>query len=138
MAPQPKNPGYGSANIIKSNKLSEEIKPENYVITITPKDQNTTHSLMRENFKKNIKPANIKVRIKNVKNISKNGILIQCTTKNEIEIIKNEVQNKLKDSVEVKIPTKKRPRIIIYNISKELSESQVIDYLVKQNPNIET
>ena len=77
-------------------------------------------------------PVKEKLKIRAVKKIGNNGLLIETTTKEDMtKIIQNE---RLKAAGLVAGPVaKKRPQIIIYDVPKEISDNNLLSSLRRQN-----
>ena len=67
----------------------------------------------------NLAPAKEKLRISGLKKISNNRVVVETTTKEEMErVLKNE---KLREAgLVASIPAKKRPMIIVYDVPAQL------------------
>jgi len=114
------------AQVIKDNNHNTINKTTSHVITVFPKSQDITSENIKKKIKPEINPIALKVGINKIKNISKNGIIIECKTTNECEILKNEINSKLNTGCEAKQPIKKKPKLIIYNVSNDIDKETLI------------
>lgn len=90
---------------------------------------------MRRQKKKIIEiivPAKEKLKIKNIRKINNNGILIETETKEDLQnLLRND---KLENAgLIVGQPPKRRPRMAIYNIPKNMPEKDVLTAIRLQN-----
>lgn len=92
------------------------------------------HHLFRSKkcYKKYSKPDRAQSGVNKIKNIRNNAIVIECKTKDEHQIFKNQINSKINE-FEAKIPLKKKPKIIIYNIPKSVDTQNIIENIVTQN-----
>lgn len=85
---------------------------------------------------KNIKPSAIQVKVKNTKEINDGGIIIKCSTKDDIDKLQKEAQRALSSDYEVHISKLKSPRLKIVDVSPKYTETslnQIEDDLRNQN-----
>ena len=80
----------------------------------------------------NLAPAKEKLRISGLKKISNNRVVVETTTKEEMErVLKNE---KLQAAGLVAgLPTKRRPMLIVYDVPAQLGEEEFLAALRQQN-----
>ncbi|GBL86980.1 hypothetical protein AVEN_218703-1 [Araneus ventricosus] len=86
-----------------------------------------------------INPAKLQIGIKNVKNISKGALLIECGNEENLNKIKEEVESNelLKDEVAIRSPVKVNPKIIIYRVDDDLNPEVAIEALKEQNEELQ-
>ena len=105
-----------------------------HVIAIYPKGDSNYRSSdeTKAALVNSMVPVKEKLKIRAVKKIGNNGLLIETTTKEDMtKIIQNE---KLKAAGLVAGPVaKKRPQIIIYDVPKEISDNNLLSSLRRQN-----
>jgi putative NIF3 family GTP cyclohydrolase 1 type 2 len=70
------------AQVLKqdNSKVINNRKPS-HVITIYTKDQNMTSDDIKKDIKTKLNPMDLKVDLNKTKNISKNGLIIECDSK---------------------------------------------------------
>jgi hypothetical protein len=124
------------AEVMSSSPPLNKIKTT-HVVTIHPTvitqiNSSTTKSLIMQT----VNPSELKVRINKLRNISRGGVIIECSTKDECEKIIRKVDEKLKGKMDAKIPQKRRPKLIIKNIPNEVNDENILQTISKQNPNI--
>jgi hypothetical protein len=113
-------------NVIKNKKTS-------HVITVYPKNEDLTSEDIKKEIKTKLNPIDLKIGINKIKNISRNGLIIECDSQNDCELLKNEINTKISDDCEAKIPIKKKPKIIVYNVPKLIDNENIINNIIKQN-----
>ncbi|XP_035216029.1 uncharacterized protein LOC118189516 [Stegodyphus dumicola] len=126
---------------LRSNsKRSRSRKRDDHVLLVYPKeDTEQTSEEVKEQLTKYINPGKLKVGIKNVKKISKGGVLIETTKKEDLKIIEEAIKEnrKLKDSVDTRKPQKLNPRIIIYNVKEDITKEKLKRLIKSQNTGFE-
>ena len=108
--------------------------PLRHVITIYPKDESNLKS--SEDTKKAVMssfaPSKDKLKIRSVKKIANNGVLIETTNKDDATRMLQ--SGKLTAAGLVAgLPEKKRPRVIIYNVPTDTSDKDFLTALRNQN-----
>ena len=105
-----------------------------HAVIISPRDGSslTSSEATKEVLMENLAPAKEKIRISGLKKISNNRVVVETTTKEEMErVLKNE---KLQEAGLVAgIPAKKRPMIIVYDVPAQLNEEEFLAALRQQN-----
>lgn len=104
-------------------------------IVIKPKRQQNIEKTETD-VKNSIKLTELKIAINNTRNTKNGGILINCTNKNDIEMLRKEAENKLKE-YDVQITKLKLPRFKIIGYEGELDEQQISRAIRKQNNLVE-
>ncbi|XP_076685800.1 uncharacterized protein LOC143377883 [Andrena cerasifolii] len=118
------------------SKLAQEqaSKPARHVVTVYPKD-NTKFNNSEETkmaIMSSVLPAKEKLKIRNVRKINNNGILIETATKDDLNTVLN--SGKLDSAgLMASHPTRKRPRMIISNIPKEMEDKDLLTAIKQQN-----
>lgn len=82
-----------------------------------------------------INPVDLKVGIKLNKKVSKGGVLMEVTSKEDCERLKLEIQKneQLKYKYTIRKSEKLRPKIVIYGIDDKLENEEIIHSLQSQN-----
>jgi hypothetical protein len=87
---------------------------------------------------KNIVIANkLRIGVKNIRNISKGGVIMECDTSEDTDKIINAIKSHSNEIIATK-PIKKKPKIAIYGVSEEFSDHDIIDELIEKNEAIKT
>jgi hypothetical protein len=130
--PHTKTPSYAqiTSQAADANKSDPKTK---FVITVVPKNAGTGPSDLKTQLKKKINPANLKLGINSIRNISRGGILMEVVSQKDAEILSKEINDKMGTIVDAKVLSKKQPKIIIYNIPIEISDTELMNSIVSQN-----
>ncbi|GBL74044.1 hypothetical protein AVEN_230954-1 [Araneus ventricosus] len=98
---------------------------------------------IKKKLQETIEPAKIKVGIRNIKNLNKGGILIECAKEDEIDKLRAEVESNenLREDIVIRRPVKVRPKLIIYRVEEDLDIEESIvnlrdlkhEYIIKTN-----
>ncbi|XP_053997451.1 uncharacterized protein LOC128886530 [Hylaeus anthracinus] len=110
------------------------IRPPRNVITIYPAENNKAENSEETKMKlmANLLPAKEKLKIRSIRKISNNGVLIETETKDDLDRVLH--NNKLSAiGLTAGLPTKKRPKMIIYDVPKHLSEKEITTAIKHQN-----
>ncbi|CAH0555134.1 unnamed protein product [Brassicogethes aeneus] len=90
----------------------------------------------REEVRKNVLPAELKIGIQSIKDIKNGGVAIHCNKKSDANKIKSAAEECLKD-YEIKLPKLHNPTIKIIDIEDKFEDTELIEYLRKQNKILE-
>lgn len=119
--------GNVKSNMITGNVPSLIIKPKT-----RQNSQKTKFDIQR-----NIKPADLKVAIRSTRATSDGGMIVKCQKKEDLEVLRGEVENKL-ENYEVSVPKMRKPRIKItgYKVDCEkYLEGQQIEACIREQNN---
>lgn len=100
-------------------------------IIIKPK-QHQNFKKTETDIKKNIKPTDLKISIKNTRGLKNGGMIIKCPNKNDIDILKKEAEHKLKE-YEIQVTKMRLPRFKIVGYNSDLDEQQIAKAIREQN-----
>lgn len=106
------------------------------IIIVKPKDTTQSCSVTKDDMRKSIDPTGLPIC--GVRNVSKGGIVIECTNKNASLTLQNDVAKKLGSNYKVDIPGKRNPKVRITGLSEELPSEIIISKILAQNPEIFT
>lgn len=110
------------------------VKPPKHIVTVFPQEESDIKSSddTKSVIYSNVIPTKDKLKIRNVRKINNNGILVETETAQDLEnVLKNE---KLQSAgLKVGLPIKKRPKMIIYSVPRELEEKEIIAAIHQQN-----
>lgn len=104
-------------------------------LIITPKNKQNA-DITKSDLQQNIKPADLKVGIKNTRITKNGGIIVKCHNRNDVETLRKEAVNKLKD-YEVKITKMRQPRFKITGYQGELDVEEIEACIRDQNQVVE-
>jgi hypothetical protein len=123
----------------KGKLFSEALKDEGdkqYKITLKAKDNSQSLEQIKLQLKKNINPTEIKVRIKTLKTLQDEGIIIETGSKEEIYSLSSAISAKCGEQLEIIKHKLRKPRLIIYNISEDITTENAPAIIKAQNPEI--
>ncbi|GBN95971.1 hypothetical protein AVEN_166248-1 [Araneus ventricosus] len=107
---------------------------EGKLVLLYPKKEGEKININKK-LQETIDPAKIKVGIRNIKNLNKGGILIECAKEDEIDKLRAEVESNenLREDIVIRRPIKVRPNLIIYRVEEDLDIEESIVNLRDQN-----
>ncbi|XP_023242558.1 uncharacterized protein LOC111640744 [Centruroides sculpturatus] len=95
---------------------------------------------VENNIKKNIKPSNLKIRVKGVRQVKGDRLCFRMDTHKEAQILEDAIK-KLPDipnQVNCRISEDRRPRVILTNVPTSVDEEDIISYIYDQNEELQT
>ncbi|XP_023219885.1 uncharacterized protein LOC111621862 [Centruroides sculpturatus] len=118
------------------NDKSEE--GDNSAVLIYPGKDGDTQLNMKEVSKEimnNIQPHQIKVKIKQIKQIRGNGLCFRVGNEQEGNRLKQAIQNiaEIKNKINCKTATGRKPRVILLNVPQSIQEDEIIEIMSEQN-----
>lgn len=118
------------ANILSTKNRNET---QNYAsIVIKPKTaQNDLQT--KEDIKKNINPAELKVGIQNLRSTKNGTVIIKCSTKRDNEILECSLKDKLKNDYNIETTKMRKPKIKIANFNEEMTMENIETCINEQN-----
>lgn len=111
---------------------SAALKTEAAII-IKPKDQTQKNSITKSDILSNVNPIDNNINISRVRNVKDGGILVGCSTIEEVSKLRNIAKNKLDQNYDIKDVKNLNPRVRIVGMSEKLEENDVIEYIKFQN-----
>lgn len=123
-APAPAQLSY--ANIL--NNRTE------HVVVIKPVDATQINKKTLDEIRSQISPSD--KEIKNVRNATNGGIIIECNSTKGVANLQQDAQHKLGENYKVTIPMKKRPKLRVFGLSENLQASEIGIKLRSQNPDV--
>ncbi|PSN31586.1 hypothetical protein C0J52_27850, partial [Blattella germanica] len=100
----------------KSNQSTEEVK--NYL-------------------KSNINPTEIKVGINTFKSLKDGRVLIEASSKEEINALSAKINEKYGKQLYVHVPKLWKPRLIVYNVPDDILVDNIENTIISQNPELD-
>lgn len=100
-------------------------------LLIMPKNKQKAE-ITKKDIHMNIKPSNIKVGIKNTRDMPNGGIIVRCHNKNDVEKLKCEAEAKLTE-YNVQVSKLKKPRFKIVGYEGDLDSREIEQCLIEQN-----
>lgn len=109
--------------------------PAKNVIIIESKDKCETSKQISEIIKKNVKPSDINVNVKEVRNVNKK-VIIECQTSDQCESLKEAITSKYSTKYNVSHGKKKSPKMIIVGVPIDFKSDSIIEEILQQNVNV--
>lgn len=105
------------------------------LLIIPNKTQNVKTT--KKDLYQHIKPADLKIRIKNTNELSKGGVIVKCHSKQDIEKLKTDAENKLSNNgYRVHLTKMRKPQFKIVGYDGDLNLDDIESCLRDQNDNI--
>jgi hypothetical protein len=123
------------SDVIQTQQISKPVSSKQHVVLIRPTDKTKSSSDTENLIKTSVKPLELKIGVKRVKNIRDGGILVECRSEEECEKLAKEIESKTR-GVTAHKPKKTQPKIVIKGVNSEIQESQLIDEIICNNPQI--
>lgn len=105
-------------------------------LIVMPKVQQNADKTRKE-IQEKIKPAELKIGVKNTRATKDGGIIIRCETKEETEILQKEAKKILNSKYEIHMTKLRNPKIKIVGCELAMSEKEIEDSIREQNHFIE-
>lgn len=104
-------------------------------IVLRPKNAKQTCLETKTEVTQKIKPENLSIGVSVKKQVNKGGLLIECSSNESLEKLKQEVQEKLGRDYDVKETPMARPKVLIVGVNDDDIESELMlkNKLLKQN-----
>ncbi|CAG9769972.1 unnamed protein product [Ceutorhynchus assimilis] len=101
-------------------------------LIIKPKAKQSSEKTKNE-LQTKINPVQLKVGIKNLKEANHGNVIVKCTTKQDIELFKNEAEKQLKGQYVIETPKLRMPRIKIVGYTGNKSAEEIEESIMVQN-----
>ncbi|GIX87735.1 CCHC-type domain-containing protein [Caerostris darwini] len=121
----------------KDVKMNKQIRPTvrpKFLTTIRPMEKDTYSLVTKKVILNAINIKQIKVAVKNVRNISNGGILIETDTEKDLDALIEEFKKKdeLTQKFSIAKPVTRKPHIICFNVSTDMGETELTECLRNQ------
>lgn len=121
---------HSVSELIEQNVNQRNTNRAEQVIVVQPKKSQKSDET-KSDLTKNIDPKSI--RICNIRNIPKGGIAINCSSKEEMNKLKDVAVQKMGEKYNVRIPDDMKLKIKITGMSENLSDEELIENITVQN-----
>ena len=88
---------------------------------------------MKTLLKRKINPMKLKVGVTNLKALRNEKLILESNSKEDIEILKNEIEKECSQFLEVNVPKRRNPFVIVYNIPDDGSLENFTGTIMHQN-----
>ena len=129
------SPAIVTKRRLYSEALTSRIAPNKFKLTVKPKEPIPPESIM-ELLKAKINPTKIRVGIKTLRTQRNGQVLIETSSREELEAIEKDIKEKCGDKLEVNAHKLRSPRLVILNIPEDISVDNVEEIIVAQNADI--
>jgi hypothetical protein len=106
-----------------------------YKLTLISKE-NQSPEIIKGLLKSAINPTEIKVGINTFKSLKNGKVLIETSSKEEIEALGKDINKKCGGKLEANIHKFRNLRLVILNIPEDISTGNLEDTLIAQNPEL--
>ncbi|CAH1970442.1 unnamed protein product [Acanthoscelides obtectus] len=93
-------------------------KVDHSYLLIKPADRSTSYKTVENDFKSRYSPGALNVNINKTK-LTKNGLMISCNSKKDVETLKDSLKSDLGNKFDVCEPTKMFPRMLIQGVPND-------------------
>lgn len=108
-----------------------------HIVLIYPEDPADSSDALKHKIKQSIDPKDLKIKIKEVKNVKDGGVLIKTNSKEEARILEETIKNTGGlGTIQTRVPTKRNPRIVISGFEKDTQE-ELVTAAIKEHFNLE-
>ena len=108
-----------------------------FTLTLRTKDNHTPEEIIRV-LKEKVNPAEIKVGITSLKALRDGRVIIEASSRNEINLLGDKIREECAETLAVNMQTLKKPRMIILNTPTEITPENILEILTQQNPELAT
>ena len=98
---------------------------------------NQSVEFVKNILKTNINPTEIKIGVNTFKSLKDGRVLIETSSKEEINALSTKISAKCVEQLDVYVPKLWKPRLIIYNIPEENAVENIEDTILSQNPELD-
>ncbi|GBN23375.1 hypothetical protein AVEN_79459-1 [Araneus ventricosus] len=119
----------------KARALSRSRQLREHNVMIYPKEEGSSTEQTKRIIQSKVIPPQLDVKVNNVKNIGKGGIIINSPTSEDFDKLILEFQRKdeIREKFEITKPKLKDPSIIIFNVNEDLTKEAFIEGSKNQN-----
>jgi hypothetical protein len=135
MSVSDRSPALVTKGRLYSEALTSRIAPNKFKLTVKPKEPTPPESI-KGLLKAKINPTNIRVGINTLRTQRNGQVLIETSSREELQAIEKDIKEKCGDKLEVSVHKLRSPRLVILNIPEEISVDNVVDTIAAQNTDI--
>ena len=107
-----------------------------YKLTVKSKTNQSTEEV-KNHLKSNINPTEIKVGINTFKSLKDGRVLIEASSKEEINALSAKINEKCGKQLDVHVPKLWKPRLIVYNVPDDILVDNIENTIISQNPELD-
>ena len=98
---------------------------------------NQTPEMIKNQLKSKVNPTEIKVGITSLKMLRDGRLMIEASSKQEIEALGNKIEETCGAELEVSIQKRRNPRMVLLGIPEDITTDNIETTLAKQNPELD-
>lgn len=98
---------------------------------------NQTPEMIKNQLKSKVNPTEIKVGITSLKMLRDGRLMIEASSKQEIEALGNKIEETCGAELEVSIQKRRNPRMVLLGIPEDITTENIETTLAKQNPELD-
>jgi hypothetical protein len=118
-----------------SEALRDEKTLKRFKLTVKSKE-NQRPDAIKGVLKSKINPTEIKVGINTFKSLKNGKVLIETSSKEEIEALEKDISAKCGGTLEVDIHKLRNPKLVMINIPERITVGNIEDTLIAQIPTL--
>ena len=108
-----------------------------FTLSLRTKDNRTPEEIIKL-LKEKVKPLELKVGITSLKKLKDGRVLIEASSKTDINIMGNKIREECAETMAGNMQTLRKPRMIIINTPIEKNPVNILETLTRQNPELAT
>ena len=129
------SPAVVTERRLYSEALTNRKTPNRFKLTVKSKEPLPPESI-KGVLKAKINPSKIRVGINTLRTLRNGQVLIETSSREELEAIEKDINEKCGEKLEVNAHKLRSPRLVILNIPEEISIDNVEDTLLAQNSDL--
>lgn len=119
---------------ITSEKVEIDTNKKVNIPSLIIKPKNVQRSSKtKDDLLKTVNPVNMNIGIRSMKTVKNGSVIVKCTSREKVEVLKKAVTETLKDAYEVDVTKLRNPRIKIANYEGHKNAKELEECLRKQN-----
>ena len=116
--------------------IDERLSKTRHLIVIKPKNESSNSKQSEHVIKAMLDKARKSRLVESVKYISKGGLLLDVTTNEDSEDIKQLINSENNDFTAER-PKRRNPKLVLYDVDSDLTEENLIENIIESNKDIE-
>ena len=125
----------------QNHKLYSDVlagRQENkFTLSLRTKDNRTPEEIIKVP-KEKVNPVELKVGITSLKTLKDGRVLIEASSKTDINILGDKIREECAETMAVNMQTLRKPRMIVINTPIETTLENILETLTQQNPELAT
>lgn len=129
--------------MIENNKISyadvlnnQLKKPDSNAVVIVQPKTNQSSNATKTDLEKYVDPQSFSINA--IKSTRNGGVVINCSSNEDVNKLKLAATNNLGDNYTVQVPQLRKPKIKIFDIPEEMTETQLVEIIKSQNEKLKS